>query len=265
MAAISRASSIIDFYGVEEHFGDMQKLRQMVDAAHRLGIKAIQDQVANHTGPYHPWVQDPPTPTWYNGTEAKHLANTWQTWTLADPHAVPEMQKATLEGWFIDILPDLNQNDVECARYLIQNTLWWIGMTGFDGIRQDTLPFVPRRFWRDWMASIKREHPRVRVIGEMFDGDPSLVSFFQGGRPGFDGIDTGVDAVFDFPTFFPLRRAFAEGKPLRELAMMIGRDHLYPSPSVPAWSRSAAARWSASMPVNRPGHTPASTDPIRCS
>jgi glycosidase len=221
----------VDFYGVEEHLGTMEKLREMVDAAHRLGIKVIQDEVANHTGPYHPWVKDPPTPTWYNGTAAKHLANTWQTWTLADPHATPEMQKATLEGWFIDILPDLNQNDPECVRYLIQNTLWWIGMAGFDGIRQDTLPYVPRRFWRDWMAAIKHEYPGVRVIGEMFDGDPALVSFFQGGRPGFDGIDTGVDAVFDFPVFFPLRRAFAEGKPLRELVLMVGHDRLYPNPS----------------------------------
>jgi len=44
----------VDFYGVEEHFGDLSKLRQLVDAAHKAGIKIIQDQVANHGGPYHP-------------------------------------------------------------------------------------------------------------------------------------------------------------------------------------------------------------------
>ena len=53
----------IDYYGVEEHFGDMATLRELVDAAHKLGIKIIQDQVANHTGPYHPWMKDAPTPT----------------------------------------------------------------------------------------------------------------------------------------------------------------------------------------------------------
>jgi hypothetical protein len=56
-------------------------------------------------------VKDAPTPSWYYGTEQKHLANTWQTWTLQDPHATAEVQKATLEGWFIDILPDLNQDE----------------------------------------------------------------------------------------------------------------------------------------------------------
>ncbi len=221
-----------DFYGVEEHFGTLAKLQELVDTAHRFGLKIIQDQVANHTGPYNAWVQDPPTPTWFNGTEANHLANTWQVWTLMDPHAIPKMRRATLDGWFIDILPDLNQDDEEVSRYLIQNALWWIGITGLDGIRQDTLPYVPRRFWHDWMAAIKREYPGVRVAGEVFDGDPALVSFFQGGKSRSDGIDTGIDTLFDFPLLYPLRRAFAEGRPIRDLAVMLGHDRLYVKPEL---------------------------------
>lgn len=220
----------VDFYGVEEHFGAGEKLRELVDAAHRLGIKVIQDQVANHSGPYHPWVQDSPTPDWYNGTAENHLDETWQTWTLMDPRSSYQMQRATLEGWFINILPDLNQSNPETARYIIQNTLWWLGTFGFDGIRQDTLPYAHRRFWRDWMAAIKREYPNVNVVGELYDGDPALVSFFQGGRARFDGVDSRIDTVFDFPLLYPIRRAFGEGKPVREVAMMLARDHLYPNP-----------------------------------
>jgi glycosidase len=220
----------VDFYAVDEHLGDLATFRQLVDDAHRVGIKIILDMVANHTGPYHPWVNDSPTPTWFHGTAAKHLANTWQVWTLADPHSTPAMREATLDGWFIDILPDLNQDDPEVARYIIQNTLWWAGVSGFDGIRQDTWPYVPRTFWRDWMTAIKREYPSMKVVGEVFDGDPSLVAFFQGGRRGWDGIDTRVVALFDFPLLFPARRAFAEGRSLREVAQMLSRDHLYPAP-----------------------------------
>src|SRR5262249_31197393 len=145
----------VDFYGVEEHFRTLGQLVELVNGAHAHGITVIQDQVATHSGPYPPWVKDSPTPTWYNGTAERHLANTWQTWTLMDPYASPEARRATLEGWFIDILPDFNQDDEEVARYHIQNTLWWVAVTGLDGIRQDTLPYVPRRFWRDWSAAIK--------------------------------------------------------------------------------------------------------------
>jgi len=221
----------VDFYAVDEHLGTLAEFRQLVDDAHRSGIKIILDMVANHAGPYHPWVNDSPTPTWFHGTAAKHLANTWQVWTLADPYSTPAMREATLDGWFIDILPDLNQSDPDVARYINQNTLWWAGVSGIDGIRQDTWPYVPRAFWRDWMTAIKREYPSMTVVGEVFDGDPSLVSFFQGGRRGWDGIDTRVDALFDFPLLFPLRRAFAEGKSLREVAQMLSRDHLYPNAS----------------------------------
>ena len=51
-----------------------------------------------------------------------------------------------MEGWFLDFLPDLNQRDKEVEQYLIQNTLWWIGITGLDGIRMDTWQYVPNTF-----------------------------------------------------------------------------------------------------------------------
>jgi len=222
----------VDFYRVDEHFGTLADYRGLVEAAHHLGMKVIQDEVANHTGPYHPWVTDPPTPAWFHGTEADHLNNTWQTWTLLDPHATPDLRRSTLDGWFANILPDLNQDDPEVARYLIQNSLWWIGRTGIDGIREDTVPYVPRTFWRDWTAAIHRDYPRVRVVGEVLDSDPALAAFYQGGRVNFDGVDTGIDSVFDYPMFYPLRRVFAHHASPVQLAQMAAHDSLYPNPSV---------------------------------
>ncbi len=216
-----------DFYAVEEHFGTLAKLRELVEAAHRSGIKIIQDEVVNHTGPYHPWVDDPPTSTWFNGTKAKHLKNVFQTWVLHDPRPVEELKRETMEGWFLDFLPDLNQSDPEVSRYLIQNTLWWIGTTGLDGIRMDTWQYVPNSFWRDWNAALKKEFPNFRVVGEVKDGDVVHTSFFQGGRVRFDGVDSGLDSLLDFPLFYPIRHAFAEGHHLDEIPKTLAKDYLY--------------------------------------
>ncbi len=216
-----------DFYAVEEHFGTLRKLRELVDAAHRSGIKIIQDEVVNHTGPYHPWVDDPPTPTWFNGTKANHLKNVFQTWALHDPRPVEELKRETMEGWFLDFLPDLNQNDPEVSRYLIQNTLWWIGTTGLDGIRMDTWQYVPNTFWHNWTAALKAEFPNFKVVGEVKDGDVVHVSFFQGGRMRFDGVDSGLDSLLDFPLFYPIRHAFAEGHSLDEIPKTLAKDYLY--------------------------------------
>ncbi len=216
-----------DFYGVEEHFGTHAKLRELVETSHRAGIKIIQDQVMNHTGPYHSWVGDPPTPTWFNGTKDKHLKNVFQTWVLHDPRAVESLKRETMDGWFLDFLPDLNQHDPEVSRYLIQNTLWWIGTTGLDGIRMDTWQYVPNSFWRDWTKAVKREFPNFKVVGEVKDGDVVHTSFFQGGRVRFDGVDSGLDSLLDFPLFYPIRHAFAEGKPIDEIPKTLAKDYLY--------------------------------------
>ncbi|HEX6186317.1 MAG TPA: alpha-amylase family glycosyl hydrolase [Pyrinomonadaceae bacterium] len=222
----------IDFYGVEEHYGDMRKLRELVDKAHAAGFKVIQDQIANHTSPYHPWATDRPTPTWFYGTVENHLSNNWQKWTTMDPYATDETRRRNLEGWFIDILPDLNQDDEEVRRYLVQNTLWWLGTVGFDAVRMDTLPHVPRHFWRDWTAAIKREYPNVNVLGELFDGDPALLAYFQRGKVGHDGLDTGIDTLYDFALFYAVRDAFAKGESVRKLAQVLAHDHLYPRPEI---------------------------------
>ena len=222
----------IDFYGVEEHYGDLRLLQSLVEKAHALGIKVIQDQIANHTSPYHPWVNDRPTPTWFYGTVENHLSNNWQKWTQMDPRATDATRRRNLEGWFIDILPDLNQEDEEVRRYLIQNTLWWLGMVGFDAIRMDTLPHVPRAFWRDWASAIKREYPNVNVLGELFDGDPALLSYFQKGRVGHDGIDPGIDTLYDFALHYAIRDSFARGESVRKLAQVLAHDFLYPRPEV---------------------------------
>jgi len=222
----------VDMYGIDEHLGDDAKLREFVTRAQAMGFKVIQDQVVNHTGPYHVWADDPPTPTWWNGTVKDHISNNWQKWTTMNPRATYQTQKSNIEGWFIDILPDFNQNDPEVERYLIQHTIWWLENYGFDAIRMDTLPHVPRSFWAKWMAALKKEFPHVNVLGELFDPDPVLLSYFQKGKRGHDGIDTGIDTLYDFGLFTPIRTAFGQGGSIRAVSQMFAHDWLYPNPDV---------------------------------
>jgi glycosidase len=221
-----------DMYAIDEHLGDAAKLRELIAKAHALGLKVIQDQVANHTGPYHRWSEDPPTPTWWNGTLENHLSNNWQKWTTMNPRASYQTQKSNIEGWFIDILPDFNQSDPEVEKYLIQNSMWWLEMYGFDAVRMDTLPHVPRSFWAKWGAAIHREYQKVNILGELYDGDPALLAYFQKGKKGFDGIDTEIDTLYDYALFYPIRNAFAKGESIRGVSQMFAHDWLYPNPAV---------------------------------
>jgi hypothetical protein len=132
-----------------------------------------------------------------------------------------------MEGWFLDFLPDLNQSDKEVARYLIQNTLWWIGTTGLTVFAWTLGSMFLIRFWHDWTKAVKKEFPTFTVVGEVKDGDVVHTSFFQGGRKRFDGIDSGLDSLLDFPLFYSIRHAFAEGSKIDEIPKTLAKDYLY--------------------------------------
>jgi glycosidase len=221
----------VDYYAVEDRFGTMETLRELVEKAHALGIKVIQDQVANHVGSQHEWVRNPPLPDWFHGTLASHERNPFRGDMLLSPHAPEAERRRTLDGWFSDDLPDMNQEQAEAARYEIQNSLWWVGVTGIDGIRQDTVQYLPRFFIRDLNAALDRQYPSMWMVGEAWNEDPIHTSFFIGGRPGWDGVDTQMDAVFDFPAWDVSRNVFTGRRPASDLRHVLRADALYPDPS----------------------------------
>jgi neopullulanase len=221
----------IDYYGVEDHFGDLQTLRELIDKAHALGLKVIQDQVANHIGSHHPWANDPPLDNWFHGTMQSHLLDKFQNSVLLSPHANQEEVRNTLDGWFSDDMPDMNQDEPEVARYEIQNSLWWVGVTGIDGIRQDTLQYLPRTFIRDLSDALHRQYPRMWMVGEVFEENAAQTAFFIGGHTGWDGVDTRLDSDFDFPLWRTSLDVFTNKLPVRALRDQLKFDALYPDPS----------------------------------
>ncbi len=178
---------VVDFYALDDHMGSMQEYQALVAEAHRLGMKVLIDYVVNHTGPHHPWANDPPTPTWFHGTPAHHLEPAYTFQGLVDPHASPREYLATLDGWFAGKLPDLNPDDPELATYLAQNAMWWTESAQLDGFRLDTFPYSTRQFWSGWHERLRQVYPQINDVGEVWDRDPTITSFFEGGRKQFDG------------------------------------------------------------------------------
>ena len=222
--------SSVDFYAVEPRFGTLQDFRDLVDAAHRMGLKVVQDQVANHSGPRHPFVADPPTPTWWHDLErTPKLRNNFDIAALSDPYARPKRREIPLDGWFAGSLPDFNQSDPLVSDYLIQNALWWIGMSGIDAIRQDTYPYVDRPFWEKWQSAIDLQYPDFVVTGEITAPTPAVLSFFQGGVRRY-GVDTKLKSILDFPLESALKNVFGQGAPMTALTDILAQDSLYQRP-----------------------------------
>jgi glycosidase len=218
-----------NLYGVDHHFGSLDDFRHLSAALHARGMKLIIDMVPNHIGVLHPWIADPPAPDWVHGTVASHTRAEGDFNNLIDPHASPASWQKLTDGWFVDAMPDMNQENPLVSQYLIQNALWWVETAQIDAIRIDTFPYVRRAFWHDFHAALHKAYPRLTTVGEVFNGDPDVTSYFAGGRT-HAGIDTGLDTPFDFPVYFAIRNVLTQDKPMTDLASTLGRDFLYPHP-----------------------------------
>jgi neopullulanase len=240
--------SAVDLYAVDPHVGTVEDYRELVTAAHQQHMKVFFDAVLNHVGPLHPWVKNPPTADWFHGTATQHL-NTFPSWSgrfygevenkeqahdafelLADPHAPALLRKNITDGWFLGVLPDLNTENPLVAQYLVQNSIWWAESSGLDGYRLDKFPYVSRAFWAQWHVELRRIYPRLSSVGEIYHPDPTVTSFFAGGRKAWDGIDTQLTTEFDYPMYFALRDVLLKDAPAGQLANILRQDGLYPHP-----------------------------------
>jgi glycosidase len=239
----------VDLYVVDPHLGTLEDYESLVRTAHQQHMKVFFDAVPNHVGPLNPWVKNPPLPDWFHGTESAHIdsfsplkgsfyggsdtAGQHDLFeALVDPHTPPRYRRNLTEGWFFGKLPDLNTENPVVVQYLIQNSIWWAESSGLDGYRVDTLPYVGRQFWAEWHAGLRRLYPRLSTIGEAFHPDPTVTSFFVGGKKGWDGIDTGLTTVFDFPMFFAIRDVLTKKAPVGRIANILRQDSLYPHPEL---------------------------------
>jgi len=112
------------------------------------------------------------------------------------------------------------------------NSIWWAETSGLDGYRIDTFPYVGRKFWAHWHTGLRRLYPYLTTIGEVFHPDPTVTSFFIGGERRYDGIDSGLSTVFDFPMFFALRDVLLRGAPTGRIADVLRHDFLYVHPDM---------------------------------
>lgn len=246
----------LNLYQVDPHFGTMQDLQNLAQAVHGRGMRLILGMQLNHVGANSPWLLDPPAPDWFHGTLEDHLEATANFDAITNPHAPPAAYEAAVHGWFSDALPDLNQSNPLVQQYLIQNVLWWVESASLDGLRLDSYPNVDRSFWRDLQSDLTALYPHLTSVGEVFNPDPTIVSFFAGGaRHG--GIDTGLYTPSDFPTFFALRASLTGSPPngdapMTKLGDIERQDWLYPHPErlVTFFGNQDTTRFASESGVN---------------
>ncbi|MBK8936405.1 MAG: hypothetical protein IPM79_01805 [Polyangiaceae bacterium] len=179
---------------VEEHFGDMALLKQVVDAAHERGIKVLLDYAMNHVHIDNPLFTEQPDWFWPLDFDGRYcVCGDGCSWDGYDGRRC----------WFRDYLPDWNFQNPQARAASIDNALWWIQQTGIDGYRLDAIKHI-ETVWVEELrqrvnAEVDQTTGRFYMVGETFEtGNRDVIRQYVGSDL--------LDGQFDFP----LRGAIVE-------------------------------------------------------
>jgi neopullulanase len=182
---------------------------ELVSEAGKRNIKVIKDMIFNHCGSNHWWIKDLPSGDWVHQWP-EYTKTHYRGTTIVDPHVAQSDLDVMLKGWFDRNMPDLNQRNRLLATYLIQNSIWWVEFSGIKGIRMDTQPYPYKEFMAEWAERVMTEYPNFTLVGEAWMPKASLVSYYQRNVMNHDGYNSHLPAVFDFPLYYAINKAFNE-------------------------------------------------------
>lgn len=115
--------SIKDYMAVNPEFGTMKDFKDLVEKAHQFGMHVIIDWVANHSAWDNKMIEE--HPDWYTKDTAGNFVSPYD-WT--------------------DVV-DLNYDNKEMRKYMIDALKFWVVETDIDGYRCDVAGMVPIDFW----------------------------------------------------------------------------------------------------------------------
>jgi glycosidase len=185
-----------DYYRVDPRFGSNEEYAKLIADTHSKGMKVVMDMIFNHCGSDHPWVKDVPSADWFNNL-GEYVQTSHMKEMYFDPYASEYDKGKMVDGWFVPTMPDLNQRNRHVAKYLIQNSIWWIEYSGVDGIRQDTYPYADYDMMVDWIVAVEKEYPQYNIVGEAWLNNPIGTSFWQRNSP-LNTHNTQLKSVMDF-------------------------------------------------------------------
>lgn len=195
-----------DYYHIDPRYGSNALYAEMVQKAHAKGLKILMDMVPNHCGAAHWWMKDLPYQDWIN--QFPEFTNTNNVFTANyDINASEYDRKLSNRGWFDHPMPDMNLENPDLLKYFQQWAIWWIEYADLDGLRVDTYPYIEKIPGSMWLKAIREEYPNINIVGECWTRPAPAVAYWQSGAKNFDGFDSYLPTVMDFPVEEAIRQA----------------------------------------------------------
>ncbi|WP_426752130.1 alpha-amylase family glycosyl hydrolase [Myxococcus sp. Y35] len=201
----------------QHRFGSLEELRALTAAAHKRGIRVIADLVLNHVHQEHPYWTEHGQDGWFN-TAASCVCGTQDC----------DWEAQRLICKFTDYLPDFNWRSSDFVDQFAADTLWWLEQADFDGFRLDAVKHMEQVAGRTIRGKLKEitamTGTEFYLVGETFvgaDGRSQIARYIS---------PRELDGQFDFPLYWPVREAFADGQGLQRVDDAVRANEVFYAP-----------------------------------
>jgi alpha-amylase len=212
---------VTDYRSIHPDYGTLNDFKVFLDEAHARGIAVIIDLVVNHTSCEHPWFQtavsnpDSPYRNYYTWADYGTIAgNIEKKKTAPDSdnriqwHA-HENDEEYYYGYFWGGMPDLNFDNPDVRREVIEIGRFWLTEVGVDGFRLDAARHIfpdhraedNHQWWVEFRLAMEEVKPDVFLLGEVWDEAEVVAPYLKGlhslfnfnlGRSLIDGLRAGT-------------------------------------------------------------------------
>ncbi len=192
------------FREVENQFGSVEDLQELVQEAHARGIRVLIDWAANHVFIDHDLhLQYWGNPLWFNYPGSTNPEEFWK-----NKCGYLGWNEYAQTCWFTEYLPDLNHRNQELLNKMIDDALWWVDTFDLDGFRVDATKHIEANYMRLLRRALDRHAAGKTVpfymVGENFIYDYGLINVNIGPHE--------LQGQFDFPLYGAIRTALIPGQ-----------------------------------------------------
>src|SRR5690625_3871080 len=178
---------IEDTYEIEEEFGSMEDLEELVEKAHDRKMKVILEFVPNYIAKSSPIVEEEDKQDWFEEVSVEHTDAT---------------------EWLEDVLV-YDQTNPEVQDYLIDTAKHWMNEVDIDGFKIHAADQAEPAFLEKLVTEVKKEDPYFYFIAESLQEDADMSHLLE--------IEE-LDAVANVDTFAQMNDTFTKpDKPVKEV------------------------------------------------
>lgn len=180
---------VTDYYQIDPSFGTLEDLQELIALCHARDVKLILDLPLNHTCSDSRWFKNfSNAHLMHNPQNAYYDFYSWispEDPVPAGRHfkklpSVPVLYECN----FSDHMPELNFDNETVRRALLDVAEYWLNL-GIDGFRFDAAKYAyfgdhdqSVDFWCWYMAELRKTHPNLYAVAEVWDGD-GVISRYQ--------------------------------------------------------------------------------------